>query len=193
MALNLKKIMCGSFTMANNKSIVDEAKAAEAFQEKKEVKLETGSEDYVHQVPYDKLEYDYAITETAWGKDTEYSPDVKNRYTKTNEKNEVKRLLQAYQTFFKRDIRLGNLDMIEMSFCREYIDFAFDCQDEEFLESAIVAHERAVDTLELSQSKGGFLRKNMNTFIKKEQKEVKDSTDKTLFGKPKDNLGGEYQ
>ena len=179
--------------MVNKKSVVEEAKEAEAYQEKKEVKLETGSEDYVHQVPYDKLEYDYSITETAWGKDTEYSPDVKQRYTVNNDKNEVKKLLQSYQTFFKRDVRLGNLDIFEASYCRQYIDFAFDCQDEEFLQSAIVAHERAVDTLEISQSKGGFLRKNMNTFIKKEQKEMKDGNDKTLFGKPKEGVGGDYQ
>lgn len=65
---------------------------------------------------------------------------------------------------FTQDYRLGNLRGGEVDFCREYAVFGFDCLDAEIsTETAFIAFGRVVSLLELSQSRGGFFRRNLNT------------------------------
>ena len=68
-------------------------------------------------------------------------------------------------SFFSRDYRLGNLDSFngEMEYCQYYTDLANDLFISGMKESSLISLERNAGRLELSQSKGGFLRKRLGT------------------------------
>lgn len=76
--------------------------------------------------------------------------------------------LWALHSYYTRDVRLGNLNDREMVYCTHYFGVAGDCLKEGLVESFLVALSRAVDVLELSQSRGGFLRRRHGTFTKEE-------------------------
>jgi len=73
---------------------------------------------------------------------------------------------------FTRDWRLGNINMREEAgYIRHHLDLASDILinlGDEFRASALMSFERALCVNETSQSKGGFLRKMLNTFIHKQ-------------------------
>lgn len=66
-------------------------------------------------------------------------------------------------SFYTRDLRLSNIGEREMIYCSYYIDLAGDLLREGYMESFAKALALAATVLELSQSKGGFLRKRTNT------------------------------
>ena len=72
---------------------------------------------------------------------------------------------------FTRDWRLGNIDTKrEAIYIRHYLDLTSDILTvlgDEFRKPALISFERAIAVNETSQSKGGFLRKMLNTFIHK--------------------------
>ena len=100
----------------------------------------------------------------------------------------VKRDLWAVLQMFTRDWRLGNIDTKrEAVYIRHYLDLTTDIitiLGDDFREVAIICFERALVVNETSQSKGGFLRKMLNTFIHKTTPNASDD------GKNKRNLLG---
>lgn len=83
----------------------------------------------------------------------------------------VKKDLWSILQLFTRDWRLGNIDKKEEAvYIRYYIDLTADILavlGDDYREPAIICFERALNVNETSQSKGGFLRKLLNTFIHK--------------------------
>ena len=84
----------------------------------------------------------------------------------------VKNDLFSVLQMFTRDWRLGNINMKEEAwYIRHHLDLASDILinlGDDFRKSALMSFERALAVNETSQSKGGFLRKILNTFIHKQ-------------------------
>lgn len=91
---------------------------------------------------------------------------------------------------FTSDLRFGNLTGEEVDFCRHFTDLAFDLKQAGYASCPVMAHERAINVYESSQSRDGFLRKLMNTLIKKEEHTMREAPKKSIFGGGK---GGDGQ
>ncbi len=133
-------------------------------------------------VPETNLELSMLYTNPVWGSDQETNNAFRDKlttklYFKNGETGEVKTVtkekLWEQLQFFTRDLRLGNLSSAEIVFCNYYLNLASDFLKEGYLDAFIVALSRVASKTELSQSRGGFLRKRLNTFTK----ENKDSFD----------------
>jgi hypothetical protein len=74
-------------------------------------------------------------------------------------------------------MRLANLSKDELRYCQHFIDLAGDLLQDGKRTAFVIGLSRAVTVLELSQSKGGFLRKRFGTFTKEEHR-VGDFGDK---------------
>lgn len=92
--------------------------------------------------------------------------------------------LEAYE-MFTQDIRLGNLDPLEIPFVREHLDVSHDLFNQGYTRSAVVALERAINIIETSHSKKGWLRNRMNT-ISTESKHEQLEPRKGFFGGKRD-------
>ena len=122
-------------------------------------------------IPYNELHLQFMTTEPAWGKES--TSDLYDGLSTTLKKirkdetgkfyitDEDKRNLWGYLAFFTRDLRLGNLSvtMGEVDYCRYYLEFAGNCLHFNLIKSFITALQKVISTIEISQSKGGFLRR----------------------------------
>lgn len=159
------------------------------------------------QVPVNDLDFNYMVTDTKWGK-----PDVSNTFQaylseerkvlipagvkyldpSTNEEKVSDGSVIAYETnylwdrlqFLTQDVRLGNLNPLlgEDKYCQYYLNLAGDLLQEGMKKSFVVALSRAGTVLEVSQSKGGFFRKNLVTFRHKQTTQAIEPPKKNLFG-----------
>lgn len=77
--------------------------------------------------------------------------------------------------YLTRDLRLANIDPDEYRYCSHMLDLAMDCLRMGYVEASQMSIQRSAVRLELSQSKKGFLRKMMQTFIRQESR--KDMTE----------------
>lgn len=144
-------------------------------------------------MPQDSIEYNSLITEPSWGKQADIPQELKDKisiteYAKNNDgsltqigKQEFWELLGYYT----RDMRLANLSSSDLYYCSEWLDIAGDCLREGYVQSFITALARVVTRLELSQSKGGFLRKRMNTNTIENKQRFDEVKKPNLFGKSK--------
>lgn len=89
--------------------------------------------------------------------------------------------------FFTRDMRLANLSVWngELKYCQYFLDLAGDFLQSEMIEPFLICLQRAATVLELSQSKGGFLRRRMNTFTQESTALDSEPPKKSLFGSQK--------
>jgi hypothetical protein len=93
--------------------------------------------------------------------------------------------------YYKRDLRLGNLNDYQIFFSNEWINFAGDGLNMDYKKSFITALTRVISVVELSQSKQGFVRKLFST-IRHENITRDEPEKKGLFGqKIKSEYGGE--
>jgi len=126
-------------------------------------------------VPESQLELSMIYTNPVWGSDKETNQSFRDRTTKhtqfinkdTGEVIKVTedRLWEGLQ-FFTRDLRLGNLTSSEIKVCEYYLNLGGDFLKERFVDAFVVCLTRVASVVELSQSRGGFLRKRLNTFTK---------------------------
>jgi len=156
-------------------------------------------------LPSSDLDLNLMLTDAVWGR-PEVSEDLKDKLTRfyyTGELDENgspvynKKALWGLLGFFTRDMRLGNLSSVpwndEVKEARYMIDLANDLLDADMIEPFIVALERAACILETSQSKGGFLRRQMNTIRQEHFSQVNEPPKKAFFGgQKKNNTGGSY-
>jgi hypothetical protein len=141
------------------------------------------SEQEQRPLPANELDMQLMITNSVWGR-PEVSPELKDRlakyYTVLDENGQLqkdkdgnvvvdKSSLWGLLGFYTRDMRLANLSEWnnELQTARYMIDLANDYLAENMVEPFMIALGRAVNILETSQSKGGFLRKQMNTLTQK--------------------------
>lgn len=152
-------------------------------------------------LPSSDLDLNLMLTDSVWGRD-EVPTDLKEKlsvYSNGGQDAEgqtivTKSSLWGVLGFLTRDMRLGNLSEWnnEIQTCRYHIDLANDLLDADMTEPFIIALERAANILETSQSKGGFLRKQMNTLRQEHMTQNLEPPKKSLFGGKRDNQQGGY-
>jgi hypothetical protein len=139
-------------------------------------------------LPQSELDLAMLTTDSVWGK-TEINPQLQERlkefFIGQNEEGKQEVITEnnwASLGFFTRDMRLANLNDLEVLFCNHYIDLANDFLQVNMNKPFIVCMARNARVLELSQSKKGFLRKNLNTIRQEHINQDLEPPKKNLFG-----------
>lgn len=111
-----------------------------------------------------------------------------NEDTEVNNDSDYWSILDVYT----RDLRLGNISKKdgEMEYCQYMLDLATDLLQDDFKAGFTAAIRRLATVLELSQSKGGFLRNKFNTLTYEQYTEEREPPKKGLFGMKKNNQRG---
>lgn len=148
-----------------------------------------GDDDSKRVLPFNELDFNLMTTDSVWGK-SEVPKELKDRlnkiYRSKNEEGKEEDVIESMWGllgFYTRDMRLANLNTIlgEVSYCQYFLDLANDLLQAGMVDPFIISLSRVATVLELSQSKGGFLRRKMNTFT--QEKITKDEPPKkSLFG-----------
>lgn len=133
-------------------------------------------------LPTSELDLNMMLTNPVWG-----TQEVTQEF-------KLKAPLWDLLNMWKRDARLGNLSEWngELPLCRYMFDLSGDLLASGYSEPFIIALSRPVNILETSQSKHGFLRKQMNTITQKHETRNLDPPKKQFFGGGKDKNNGGY-
>ena len=156
------------------------------------------SEEYRRTTPQNELDLALMTTDAVWGKPDvpQELRDLLDRYFKViNSKGEegyTKRSLWSSLSYYTRDMRLANLNHDQLAYVKHYYDLAGDCLQENVFRGFIIALSRAATVLELSQSRGGFLRKRMGTLTHESFSEEREPQKRSFFG-GKNKKGGNYE
>lgn len=146
--------------------------------------------NYRRTSPTNELDLSLMTTDSVWGK-PEVSQELKTRLNRqflaNNEEGKEETVIESLWGllgFYTRDMRLANLSQFngEVEYCRIYLDLANDLLQNGNTEPFIIALSRVATMLELSQSKNGFLRKNINTFRQETMTGELEPKKKSLFG-----------
>ena len=158
-------------------------------------------------VPESALDYNLRMVESDWGKDESISPELIKKLTKIKgfyidqngkpilngegEYATIKEKLWATLGFYTKDMRLSNLDTAQFRYCVHYTDLAADCLRVDMIEPFLVCLSRTATVLELSQSRGGFLRNRQNTLTTEQRLSSLEPNKRSLFtGKEVKRSGG---
>ena len=155
--------------------------------------------------PQSDLDYNMLITDPTWGT-AELSPELKKVLArsyqveaKDKDGNVSQVSLQSVAwdmlNYYKRDLRLANLNagknpliMNEQFYCEYYLDLAGDFLEVKMYRPFIICLRRVATKLELSQSRNGFLRRQLQTFRQEHITQDLNPPKKGLFG-----FGGKKQ
>lgn len=151
-------------------------------------------DDTNRRLPTSDLDFNLMVIDSLWGQPDvpqelrerlnemvqEYDPETKKAKVST-------RSLWGLLGHYTRDLRLANLSDDELRIVRYMLDLAADYLSVGLKESFTVAISRAISILETSQSKKGFLRKNMNTLRQEHSQETIEPKKKQLWGGSKTN------
>lgn len=131
-------------------------------------------------MPVNELDLSLMTINSNWGQ--EINPNLQNNLS------DVWDLLAIYT----RDIRLGNLSSWdgELVYCRYFLDLASDFLQCGFKKAPIGSLTKSITIIETSQSKGGFLRRRINTFTQENISKEEEPPKKSLFGSPQKKEGG---
>lgn len=145
-------------------------------------------------IPQSDLDLNMLLTNTTWGR-AEIPPGLKSQLSELTQYVDIngnvtdikQKKLWDLLGFYTRDMRLANLTEKngELFFVQYYIQLANDFLAQGLKKNFLTALSRAITILETSQSKGGFLRKRMNTFTQESQHLELEPPKKNLFGKIK--------
>lgn len=144
------------------------------------------------QVPQSDLDFNLMTTDPVWGT-SQVSPELQKMLSKTIEGVDSagnpkfsEQKLWGMLNYYTRDVRLGNLSKWdELPYVEYYLNLAGDFLQCGMVRPFLVSLSRAATKIELSQSKGGFLRRRLSTFTKEEYKSEIEPSKKTLFGTKK--------
>jgi len=152
--------------------------------------------EYRRTTPQNELDLAMMTTDSVWGK-PEINPELQeilNTFYKIKNADGTEgytaKSLWSLLSFYTRDMRLANLDFQQMEYCMHYINLAGDCLQEGLIRPFAIALSRAATMLELSQSKGGFLRKRQGTLTSEHYSGEKEPPKRNFFGGSKRK--GEY-
>lgn len=157
-------------------------------------------DDSQRSLPTSELDLNLMLTNAVWGR-PEVSSELKERLNKDFSQVDkdgnvtvTTASLWGLLGFYTRDLRLANLSEWnnELQTCRYMIDLANDYLSENMIEPFIIALSRAVSIMETSQSKGGFLRRQMNTLTQKHVSQNLEPPKKGFFGGGKEKPPGGY-
>jgi hypothetical protein len=149
-------------------------------------------------LPQSELDFHLMTTDSVWGRN-DISPELKEKLTKyfcqKDDKGEIVLdkdnqpiiTSQSYWNllgFYTRDMRLANLSTWngEVEYCQYFLNLANDFLQCELIEPFLISLSRVATMLEISQSKGGFLRKQMNTLRTENLQGEVEPPKKQLFG-----------
>lgn len=148
-------------------------------------------------LPQSELDLALMTTDSVWGK-TEVPQELRDklnvalraRYEDGQEKDIIQSLW-GLLGFYTRDMRLANLSPVygEVKYCQDFLDLAGDFLQENMIRPFIICLSRVATLLELSQSKGGFLRRKMHTFTHEQIAGELEPPKKNLFGVGKKKEG----
>lgn len=161
-------------------------------------------------LPRSELEFNLMMTDTVWGT-SQINPELKERLSKEygyydykrdaagnlllDEEGRPQRALYIKEEglwsmlgFYTRDMRLGNLGVWngELANATYYLNLANDFLHSKMVEPFLICLSRVATILELSQSKGGFFRRRVNTLTQEHFSTEMEPKKKTLFGKTKE-------
>lgn len=149
-------------------------------------------------IPLTELDLQMQMVEPEWGK-TGISRELRSQLQQyaIDDDGQVfdEGSLWGLLGYYTRDIRLGNLSyaMGEMKYCRYYLDLAGDLLSAKMYKAFLVSLQRAVTIIELSQSKGGFLRRRQNTITSESyNRQETEPPKKGFFSGKKNKNQGEY-
>lgn len=133
-------------------------------------------------MPQSELDLNLMMVDGVWGK-PEVSMELKNRLKQVGGETAVESLW-GLLGMYTRDMRLANLSTFdgELDYVSTHLDLAHDFLQSNMTGSFMVALSRAATRLELSQSKGGFLRKRMHTFTQESKTGEIEPAKKSIFG-----------
>lgn len=148
--------------------------------------------------PRSDLDFNLMITETLWGSSF-VSPELQSHLTKnyqlTDEDGNLmfdkegrpvvsQEALWGMMSYYTRDLRLSNLSYKsnEIQYCMHYLDLAGDFLKERMIKPFLICLSRVATVTELAQSKGGFLRRQMNTLRTENVEETLEPKKKSLWG-----------
>jgi hypothetical protein len=141
-------------------------------------------------LPQSELDLALMTTNSVWGQ-PEINPELRERlnkiYTATDQEGKTEIAISSLWGllgFYTRDLRLANLSSItgELLYCQYFLDLANDMLQAGMIDAFIICLSRVATQIELSQSKGGFLRKKMSTFTTEHITGEKEPPKKSLFG-----------
>lgn len=131
-------------------------------------------------IPMNPLDLEYMLTDTEWGKNVpeelrkklskmkivaEFDPETNKTKFSCSDEN-----LWELLAFYNKELRLAYINREELIYCQFWIDLAGDGLSNERPLAFLSAIRRAITVLELSQSKGGFLRNRQQTISTEEIK-----------------------
>ena len=149
--------------------------------------------------PQSNLDFNLMITETLWGSQF-VSPELQSHLTKQFQMTDSEgrpvydeqgkplvseQALWGLMSFYTRDLRLSNLSYKtnEIQYCLHYLNLAGDCLKEGYIKPFLKALSEVASVTELAQSKGGFLRRQMNTLRTENVDEFLEPKKKNIFGR----------
>jgi hypothetical protein len=155
-----------------------------------------GEEDS-RRLPTSDLDFNLMMVDSLWGRQ-DVPQELKDRLNElvkeydpeTGAVKDKTVSLWGILGHYTRDLRLANLSEDELRIVRYMLDLAADYLSVGLKESFTVALSRAISILETSQSKKGFLRKQMNTLRQEHTQETIAPKKKRLWGGSTNNGGG---
>lgn len=157
--------------------------------------MEDTDKKMIRPIPQSDLDFNLMTTNTEWG--SHFIPNsLKDKLSKhyvvskDGKKYLKKEGMWELLGFYTRDLRLANLSHVigEVTYCQYFLDLANDFLRADFTEPFLICLSRVATVLELSQSKGGFLRRRMNTLTQENFRQEIEPKKKNFFGM---NKGGE--
>lgn len=139
-------------------------------------------------VPHNDLDFQYMTINPVWGKD-DVSGHLRDLLTEYYQKEGgdsqdelVAKELWGRLSYLTQDVRLANLNAKEMVYCQYFLDLAGDLLNDNFINPFMTCIARPASVLDLSQSKGGFLRRLLNTFYYKASNKNENEPQKMNLG-----------
>jgi len=154
--------------------------------------------DQFRNLPQSDLDLNLMLTDSVWGKSSvpEHLRDKLGQKFLVEKEDGTSEIVVRSQWdllgFFTRDMRLGNLSNWnnELEATRFNINLANDLLLVGMSEPFIVSLSRSATTLETSQSKGGFLRRIMNTLRHESVNQQLEPPKKQFLGGSSNNNNG---
>lgn len=148
-------------------------------------------------LPTSDLDFNLMMVDSLWGR-PDVPQELRDRLNElvkeydpaTGKTIDATKSLWGILGHYTRDLRLANLSEDELKIVRYMLDLAADYLSVGLKESFTVALSRAISILETSQSKKGFLRKQMNTLRQEHTQETIEPKKKRLWGGSSNNGGG---
>jgi hypothetical protein len=146
-----------------------------------------------NRTPYNNMEFQYLVTAPDWGREIPAELWAKVSANRVKYVDGVKFVekdaLWELLGFYTKDVRLANLDFLELPYCKAWFDIAGHCLSQGYTKSFFHSLRMAITVLELSQSKKGFLRKLHITRNVSERVERIEPKDRGFFGAPRKDDG----